>query len=213
MIRRWDLITIGNLSRNRYWGESDDQSYREAICTSTLVEMTDDFRLLVDPPYGEYAQMAAELDRRTGLKPEVIDAVFVTHQHEDHHAGLRHFPQARWLAAPEVAAALNASGDYPRSLTPITGEICAGITVISTPGHTLDHHSLRFECEGLSIVIAADAVPTRDFWADHSGFYNSADLELVRQTMVRLEETADIIIPGHDNYFLVAAGRHAGGQP
>jgi hypothetical protein len=22
-VKRWDLITIGNLSRNRYWGESD----------------------------------------------------------------------------------------------------------------------------------------------------------------------------------------------
>ena len=28
MIQRWDIITIGNLSRNRYWGERDDQAYR-----------------------------------------------------------------------------------------------------------------------------------------------------------------------------------------
>ena len=46
MIRRWDIITIGNLSRNRYWGERDDQAYRSAICTCTLVQ-GDSFRLLV----------------------------------------------------------------------------------------------------------------------------------------------------------------------
>ncbi len=28
-IKRWDVITIGNLSRNRYWGESDDGSKLE----------------------------------------------------------------------------------------------------------------------------------------------------------------------------------------
>ena len=33
MIHRWDIITIGNLSRNRYWGEREDQAYRGAICT------------------------------------------------------------------------------------------------------------------------------------------------------------------------------------
>ena len=42
------IITIGNLSRNRYWGESDDRAYRPAICTCTLIS-GDGFRLLVDP--------------------------------------------------------------------------------------------------------------------------------------------------------------------
>ena len=34
---RWDVLTIGHLSRNRYWGEADDRAYREPLCTSTLI--------------------------------------------------------------------------------------------------------------------------------------------------------------------------------
>src|SRR5215472_13013476 len=47
-VQRWKIITIGNLSRNRYWGESDAKGVRPAICTCTLIEGAE-FRLLVDP--------------------------------------------------------------------------------------------------------------------------------------------------------------------
>ncbi len=45
---------------------------------------------------------------------------------------------------------------------------------------------------------------TRDFFADRRGFHNSADLDAAGATITRLSTIADIIIPGHDNYFLVA---------
>src|SRR5216110_2455438 len=32
-VKRWDIITIGNLSRNRYWGEPNDQAVRKVLCT------------------------------------------------------------------------------------------------------------------------------------------------------------------------------------
>ncbi len=62
MVTRWDIVTIGNLSRNRYWGEGDDRARRPAICTCTLVT-GDGYRLLVDPSLRDPEQMAAELDR------------------------------------------------------------------------------------------------------------------------------------------------------
>ena len=64
MIERWDVVTIGNVSRNRYWREGDEKAVRSVICTSTLIT-GDGFRLLVDPSIADEAQMAAELDRRT----------------------------------------------------------------------------------------------------------------------------------------------------
>src|SRR5579864_8359432 len=106
MIVRWDVITLGNLSRNRYWGEGDEAGRRGVMCTCTLVRGAD-FNLLVDPSIKEHEPMAAELDRRSGLKLADIHLVFLTHGHGDHHFGLRHFAQARWLAAAEVAAAIN----------------------------------------------------------------------------------------------------------
>jgi len=31
-VSRWDVITVGNLSRNRYWGEADNKAVREVLC-------------------------------------------------------------------------------------------------------------------------------------------------------------------------------------
>jgi glyoxylase-like metal-dependent hydrolase (beta-lactamase superfamily II) len=201
MVRRWDIITIGNLSRNRYWGESDDRAYRSAICTCTLIQ-TDQGRLLVDPSLEDPERMAAELSRRTGLQTGDIEAVFVTHEHGDHHFGLRHFPDARWLAAPEVADRLNSGGRYEKRVGAADGPVLGCIELVPTPGHTPTHHGLRFDCDDLSVVVAADAAMTRDFWCERQGYFNSADFALVARSIEQLAQIGDLIIPGHDNYFL-----------
>ncbi len=201
-VKRWDVITIGNLSRNRYWGESDDRGVRAAICTCTLVTGRG-FRLLVDPSIADAAEMAKELDRRAGVKPQDVTAVFVTHEHGDHVAGIAAFPNARWLASPGVAEVLNKSDKLPRRFEGVGDRLFDAIEVIATPGHTGTHHSLRFDCDGLSIVVAGDAVATRDFFRERRGYFNAVDFELSARTMDSLAAMADIIVPGHDNYFLV----------
>jgi glyoxylase-like metal-dependent hydrolase (beta-lactamase superfamily II) len=200
VIKRWDIVTIGNLSRNRYWGEREDRAVRSPLCTSTLIQ-AEGFRLLVDPPIADRERMAAELDRRTGLKITDIQAVFVTHKHGDHHAGLACFPSAEWYAAPAVAEIVTATGRYAKSLRPVTGRLFDLIDIVPTPGHTTGHHSLRFDCDGLSVLIAGDAAMTRDFWADRRGFFNSADPTQASRTMESLAQIADAIVPGHDNWF------------
>ncbi len=200
-IRRWDVITIGNLSRNSYWGEGDDRAVRPALCTSTLI-IGNDFRLLVDPSLADAGAMAAELDRRSGLKPGDITAVFMTHDHADHTAGLAHFREARWLAAPGVAGILNASGRLPRPVEGAENRILDALDVVPTPGHTRTHHSLRMECEGMTIIVAGDAVMTRDFFRDRRGSFNAQDMEQSARTIVDLAAATDVIVPGHDNYFL-----------
>ena len=66
----------------------------------------------------------------------------------------------------------------------------------------MDHHSLRFDCDGFSVIVAGDSVPMRDFWRERRGYHNAVDFELSAQTMERMSAMADIIVPGHDNYFL-----------
>jgi glyoxylase-like metal-dependent hydrolase (beta-lactamase superfamily II) len=202
MVRRWEIITIGNISRNRYWGEPDDQARRGGICTCTLLTLTDGTRLLVDPSLQEEEAMRRELDRRSSLRLEDVNAVFLTHEHGDHHFGLKHFPGARWLAAPAVADAINRAGGYEKPVEGVESPLFGDIDIVPTPGHTLTHHSLRFDCDGLSVVIAADAAMTRDFWNDRQGYFNSADFALAANTIEALANVADIVVPGHDNYFL-----------
>ncbi len=208
MIDRWNIVTIGNLSRNRYWGESDAAPVRPALCTCTCVT-SGHSRLLVDPSVADSRNMAVELARRTGMQPADITTVFITHAHTDHHAGLSAFPDAEWLAAPTVAKEINETGRYAKPVMPATDRILDTIDVLGTPGHAPGHHSLRFDWNGYRIVVAGDAVMTRDFWLDRQGYFNSVDFDLVADTMDHLAGLADIIVPGHDNYFLVAPGSHA----
>jgi len=200
-VKQWDVITIGNLARNRYWGETGTKPFRSTLCTCTLIQ-GEGFRLLVDPSLAKAEQMAAEVDRRTGLKMADINSVFVTHHHDDHWFGLVHFPAARWFAAPEVADAINRTKRLPKPVEPAGGPVFAAISLVPTPGHTPSHHSLRFTCDGKAVVIAGDAVMTRNHWRERQGHHNSADLAQAVRSIEQLSELADIVVPGHDNYFL-----------
>ena len=200
-VNRWDVITVGNLSRNRYWGEGNDAAVRPVLCTSTLV-VGDGFALLVDPSMRDAAEMARELDRRTGKKPDIVTACFVTHEHGDHWAGLANFPQAKWLAAPGVADELNRTARLTKHVEGVEGRLFDAIDIVPTPGHTVSHHALRFDCDGRSIVTAGDAIATHDFFRDRRGFFNSVDFDQAARSMDKLAALADIIVPGHDNYFL-----------
>jgi glyoxylase-like metal-dependent hydrolase (beta-lactamase superfamily II) len=200
-VKQWDIITIGNLSRNRYWGESDERSYRGAICTCTVIS-GDDFNIITDPSLGDETAMKTELKRRTGLSPDDINIVFITHQHGDHVAGLKHFPGARWLAGSEVASDLNGTGNFAKKIEPAGISLFGAIDVIQTPGHTPDHQSLRFDHRGFSIVIAGDSVATKDFWDEKKAYYNVLDAAESKRSMEKIESLADIIVPGHDNLFL-----------
>ncbi|MFB3826203.1 MAG: MBL fold metallo-hydrolase [Bryobacteraceae bacterium] len=201
-VDRWAVITIGNLSRNRYWGEPDAKPMRGAICTCTLI-CGGGFRLLVDPSLADGTEMAKELDRRSGLKPGDVTAVFVTHEHGDHYAGVEHFPKAAWYAAAPVAKVLNAKRRFSRAFEPAPAVLCGAAEVIPTPGHTATHHALRFHCGGRWVIAAGDSVATRDFWLDRRSYFNAADPAQGARTMDRLAAMADVIVPGHDNYFLV----------
>lgn len=200
-IKHWDIITIGNLSRNRYWGESDERPLHSAICTCTVI-IGKNFNLIVDPSIADEATMLSELKRRTGLTPDDFDFVFITHHHGDHVAGLRHFTKGRWFAGEITASELNKSNNFPKTVETAGNSLFGVIDVLNTRGHTPDHSSLRFDYKGLSVVIAGDAVATYDFWVEKRMYYNVLDPEEAKKTLEKINSIADIIVPGHDNYFL-----------
>jgi glyoxylase-like metal-dependent hydrolase (beta-lactamase superfamily II) len=201
-VERWVIIAIGNLSRNLYWGEPDTKPLRSAICTTTLIG-GGGFHLLVDPSLVDRDAMAKELDRRSGLRLDDVTAVFITHEHGDHYAGIGHFTKAAWYAAAPVAEILNGRKTLARAIQPSPASLFGAVDVIPTPGHTRSHHALRFDCDSTSVVAAGDSVATRDFWRERRSYYNAVDPALAARTMDKLAAIASVIIPGHDNYFNV----------
>src|SRR4051812_32097444 len=88
---RIDVISIGTLSRNRLWGET--QAVRTPHATCTLIR-AGKRNILVDPGLPAQA-MGARLFERTGLRPEQIDTVFLTNFRPAHRAGVAIFGGAK----------------------------------------------------------------------------------------------------------------------
>src|SRR4051812_27858065 len=93
----WMILTIGHLSMNRGWGETERR--RGPLCTSTLVR-TPDGLLLIDPSLPP-DQMPTLLNDQAGVGVKDVRHVFLTHFHGDHRFGLEAFPEAAWWMAPE----------------------------------------------------------------------------------------------------------------
>src|SRR5437660_1625976 len=71
---RFDIISIGTLSRNILWNEP--QPVRTPHATTTLVRVGKR-NILVDPALPAIV-LGARLLERAGLRPEQIDTVFLT---------------------------------------------------------------------------------------------------------------------------------------
>ena len=201
-MNQWTVLTLGCFSRNRYWGEEDTKSYRRALCTSTLITTQTGKRILADPAVAG-AELEQVLDERCGLKCEDIDYVFITHHHGDHYVGMADLPKALWLTAPGETGKIRGSlPQYAERIFPAGEQIEDGVKVIGLPGHTMGLAGLLFESEDGMVAVAGDSVMTRDFFKDRRGYYNSVDLEASAHSIDFLEKQADIVIPGHGNYFL-----------
>lgn len=205
---RWEIITVGHLSRNRFWDEDEGQPYREVLCTSTLIR-TGTHNIVVDPsqPPEVFAQ---SLFDASGLKPNDIDLVYLTHKHPDHYVGLALFEGVQvYMAAGDLESVL-ASGDETlrARLAPVRaaeGALCPGVDIVPLPGHTAGLAGLLF-CGGEGqVLICGDAVMTRDFFAARLPYYFGEDIGQNHATIERMAGMADIIVPGHGNYFVAEA--------
>src|ERR1041385_8406154 len=87
---RLDVISIGTLSRNRLWNETE--RVRSPHATTSLIR-AGKRNILVDPGLPPPA-LAAGLHERPGLRVDQIDPVFLTNFRPAHRAGLPLFIQS-----------------------------------------------------------------------------------------------------------------------
>lgn len=128
-----------------------------------------------------------------GLSPRNIDVVVLTHLHLDHAFNVCRFPDAIVLAWHH---------DWRDTGTLRLLDIeqvspLAGVRIIKTPGHALEHLSVVVAMDdGSTTVIAGDAIepgynpamPPKAFCYDPALYRESAD---------RILSLADHVIPGH----------------
>lgn len=208
----WDVLTIGHFSRNIFWGEDENgKPCRDAVCTSVLVRCNG-VSLLIDPPYsGE--KMKATLDNRCGLKLDDIDTIFITHAHYDHCVGLPDFPHAKVLCSQGELDALRTLVTEKAKTNPaylpvldnisaVLEDILPGISTIPLPGHTAGLTGVLFQADEGRVLVSGDAVMTKaHFYARHGSF--CVDPKQASDSIEKIAGMADVVVPGHDNYFLV----------
>jgi glyoxylase-like metal-dependent hydrolase (beta-lactamase superfamily II) len=214
---RWDLVTVGHLSRNKFWGESETRAHRRTLCTCTVIR-GGDRTILIDPSLPA-EQLIQALDERTGLPASAIDTVFVTHHHGDHRVGLAAFPAAQWFMAEREIRAWRADSSVQEQpvldrIQPALGDLAPGVELLATPGHTLGHTSVVFDSAGARVAVTGDAVMTADFFRHRDYFFNTVNPDAAVRSLGAIGAAADIVIPGHDNYFLPGpAAATSGARP
>ena len=67
--------------------------------------------------------------------------------------------------------------------------------------HTYGHHSLLAATRWGTLIVSGDAVMTLDWFEAQEGYYNCVDFGLAAETIRRIGQAADLVIPGHGNWF------------
>ncbi|MBI4580574.1 MAG: MBL fold metallo-hydrolase [Planctomycetes bacterium] len=244
MALTYTVVSIGTLSRNRFWGESEPR--RVAHATTTLIR-DGDTTILVDPGLpGEL--LAQRLDERTGLKPEQIDLVFLTNFRPVHRRALGLFAGAGWLMHgpeieavrghlenlsaslsfdPEAVDARHADQSHPaaehaaseqRDLEALVRQerglldriksaddrLSRRVHLFPSVGATPGSAALLLTDTARTVLVAGDAVVSRDYFEVGRVFEQVYDLQAAQAALQDVMEVADVIVPGHDNLFMVA---------
>ncbi|WP_420848589.1 N-acyl homoserine lactonase family protein [Protofrankia coriariae] len=177
-------------------------------------------------PAGDGDPLEAELER-VGLALERVDVVAVSHLHNDHAGGLRHFAgrstpvhiQRRELdhglsthpAALEADGIIRMDFDHPAITWQVADgdiEIVPGVTAVLTAGHTPGHQSFVVELDpavgGGGYVFAFDAADLQeniDRERPVGGTIDvppAATVEPIRRLKAIASERGLRLVPGHD---------------
>ena len=213
-VDNWDMIVMGHLRVNEYFGEKRDAPPRgdPSTCTSVMVRgkdfMNNPYVLLIDATLClTAAEYDFDINRRTGLHISDATHCFVTHHHLDHYEALKYIPGIPWYAAPVVAKLIAGGAKHidGNLIKGVEGEFLPGVYALPLPGHTDSLHGVAFSYRGKRILVAADSVMSKyHFDNETTDFQPDPAMNAVaKQTIANMKESFDIVIPGHDNMIVV----------
>lgn len=216
---RFDIVSIGTLSRNRLWGETD--AVRTAHATTTLIR-AGKRNILIDPALPPQI-LGARLAERTGVRPDAIDAIFLTNLRRAHRGGVGAFPNAKVFAHElEIehtrkqfaefldktaeddldAAVVREEQALLDRIAPAEDTLAEHVDLFPLFGYTPGTCGVLVSMPTVTVLVAGDAVPTQDHFLAGQVLPESADIEQAQESMREVYEIADLIVPGHDNVFL-----------
>lgn len=215
---RVDVISIGTLSRNLLWKESEP--VRSPHATTTLIR-TNKRNILIDP--GLPGQiLAARLFERTGMKPGAIDTIFLTNAKPAHRGGIGAFPKAKVMMheierervlldlsvrieesdEDEEREALAAEVKILSAIKAAPDNLAPQVDLFPLFGYTAGTCGVLVTAATQTVLLAGDAVASADHLLAGQVLPGCFDLEAAKASLTEVYEIADIVIPGHDNVLL-----------
>lgn len=209
------IISIGALSRHELW--PGDPGNRTAHATTTLVR-SGDRAILVDPALPAQA-LVPRLTERTGLTADAVTDVFLTCFRPAHRFGLAAFPRARWLISeqerdtvggmlverfereddPETRKLVQQEVAVLKKCQPAPDKLAEHVDLFPLYGFTPGTCGLLLSERRSTILIAGDAVATREHLEQGRVLRGAFDVDAAQASFAEAVGIADLIVPGHDN--------------
>lgn len=170
--------------------------------SSTVTLIRSDINIIVDTGSFLDEKRIIKALAEENLKPENIEAVVLTHLHIDHTRNTNifsnavlyvkhsHFPGSKWNINITCEAV---------ELDNL--EIAKGVKIILTPGHFPYHISVVVKTKDGIVVVAGDAVSTKEALGKIP-YPQWNDVEYLK-SQKKIIEISDWIIPGHGGIFKV----------
>jgi len=185
-----DILAVGYLERDA------DGKILKADSTSVLVR-TPKHTIVVDPSTKYMRPFLKTSFKQIGVFVKDVDMVVLTHTHSDHIENLDMFPKAKVYVH-------SGSGMEFKNMVLVEDEeygLCEGVKLVHTPGHCDEEMSVFVEADR-KYVIAGDAIPLEDnFFKNIAPKLNNNE-ELALQSIKKIREYADVIVPGHGFPFM-----------
>lgn len=226
MSLQWKTLTLGHLSRNKFWGESDAAQYHSVVATTTLVQ-TEEINILVDPTL-PVEQTEALLQLHAGLGREDIHIVYATHYHGDHRVDADKYPNAKqYMSAASLQDAQAAIEEVRQGrgvpafvvgledFLPAPEQLAPGVTLYPLPGHTDGNTGLMLAASEGRVLLAGDTIMGEEYFCAGEGYWFNTSAEKTHISILRAAQDADIVVPGHGDVFLTegrskfAGSRHS----
>lgn len=221
------MIKTGSLSAEA--GESIDAEYHKfhnnlkKLGDSSVTHIKYDGKhYLVDTGFANELDLRKknkEFNKRTlkhdlslkNLKFRDIEGIFITHWHADHFGNLSLFPNAKvYYYEPSNKININYFSKIYGFKSKLPGnrlkekDSFAGCVLFPTEGHVNHHCSLIADYKSLKFCMAGDAIVSQSYYDKGAVWmYNSGNLgeDKCKESMKKIIEVADIIIPGHGHAF------------
>ena len=185
-----DILAVGDLQRD------EEGNILKADSTSVLIRAPG-HTIVVDPSTRYMKPFLKTSFKQIGVFIKDVDTVVLTHSHADHIENLDMFPKAK------VYMHSGASVEVPRAilLDDDEFELCKGVRLVHTPGHCPEEISVFVEADR-RYVIAGDTIPLEDNFFKNIPPRLNCDPELALQSIKKIRDYADVIIPGHGFPFM-----------